>query len=62
MEYGIPSRLRAKTKSLRPRGTTHNGRAKTRLRKAYVAASSLVYPKLTTRARQSQRRQPRRFW
>ena len=41
--------------------STHNGRAKTRLREAYVAAAFLGKRAFQTRARRSLRRRPRRF-
>jgi hypothetical protein len=40
---------------------THYGRAKTRLRKAYVAAASFGKHAFQARARRSLRRRPRRF-
>jgi hypothetical protein len=45
---------RAKATNRHDARFTHNGRAKTRLRKAYVAANSMALHKYTARARQSE--------
>src|SRR5258708_5643565 len=53
--------LRSRKASPARKGT-YFGRAKTRLRKAYVAAASFGKHAFQARARRSLRRRPRRFW